>query len=219
MHSLRATLLTLSRLLYLTGLCAFLTFPSQVPDSRSVLSESKGTIESNNTYHNTILKMEVPLPGPWHFFDRTMYSAAESKQREKEMVERNRAACRGPLCGEPEIDVALQTDAPFVHAIFLTAYRLSPEYQNRERYPLKRFAQVMTSESTNNQWIPDGELIAIQLGGRPAYRLMLHHSRTVTAKGFAYVADSNGRVFMLLGTAMSEPEKLRSAIESMRFLN
>jgi len=30
-----------------------------------------------------------------------------------------------------------------------------------------------------------GELTAIQLGGRPAYRLLVHHKQTVTAKGFS----------------------------------
>ena len=200
-------------------LCASLLFLAQTPDSSRRVSESKGTIDGDNVYHNATLQIEVPLPGRWHFFDRTMYSTPESKQKEKEKTERNLETCRGPLCGDAEIDTALQTDTPFVHAIFLTAYSLSSEYQDRKRYPLKRFAQSLTSEATENQWIPDGDLTEIRLGGRPAYRLMVHHNRTVTAKGFVYVADSNGRVFMLLGTAMSEPEKLQSAIESMKFTN
>lgn len=75
----------------------------------------------------------------------------------------------------------------------------------------------MTLGSLGENWVPAGELTAIQLGGRPAYRLIVHHRHKVTAKGFVYVADSNGRVFMLLGTAMAEPEKLQSAIENMTF--
>jgi hypothetical protein len=55
------------------------------------------------------------------------------------------------------------------------------------------------------------------LGGRPAYRLLVHDSHTITAKGFLYVADSNGQVFMLLGVAMSDPEKLQSAMENLKF--
>ena len=133
------------------------------------------------------------------------------------MVEGAREACQGPLCGDAEIDVALQTDAPFVHAIFLNAYKLSPEFQNRDRHPLKRFAEIMGLNSLGEHWVPDGELTAIQLGGRPAYRLLLHHRETARGKGFLYVADSNGRVFMLLGTALSEPEKLQSAIEHLTF--
>jgi hypothetical protein len=56
-------------------------------------------------------------------------------------------------------------------------------------------------------------------GGRPAYRLLIHHKRTTTAKGFLYVADSNGQVFMLLGTALWRPEELQSALERISFTN
>jgi len=201
---------------YTACLCVSLVFRAQTPEPKE-LPENKGSIEGENTYHNSTLRMKISLPGAWHFFDRTMYSTPESKQKEKEMAERNRATCHGPLCGDAEIDVALQTDTPFVHAIFLTAYQLSPEYQNRQRHPLKRFAEVLTSEAAQNDWVPESDLIAIQLGGRPAYRLIVHAKRTTTAKGFVYVADSNGRVFILLGTAMSEPDKLQSAIENMKF--
>jgi hypothetical protein len=199
-------------------LCFSLISLVQTPEPKE-LRENKGTIDGANIYHNPTLQMKISLPGTWRFFDRTMYSTPESKQKEKEMVERNRATCQGPLCGHGEIDVALQTIAPFVHAIFLTAYQLSPEYQNRQRHPLKKFAEVMSLGSLGDNWVPEGELTAIQLSGRPAYRLIVHHKRTATARGFIYVADSNGRVFMLLGTAMSEPEKLQSAMENMTFTN
>ena len=199
-------------------LCVSLAFVAQTPDSKDV-PERKGSIEGGNTYHNSTLQMKISLPGAWHVFNRTMYSTPESKQKEKKMVERrNRATCQGPLCGDPEIDVALQTDTPFVHAIFLTAYKLSLEYQNRQRHPLKEFAESMWG-SLGDGWVPEGELTAIRLDGRLAYRLIIHSKRTTTAKGFAYVADSNGRIFLLLGTAMSEPEKLQSAIENMTFTN
>jgi hypothetical protein len=210
--------MSLSHLFCTAYLCVSLAFLAQTPDSKEV-SERKGSIEGGNTYHNSTLQMKISLSGAWHFFDRTMYSTPESKQKEKEMVERNRATCQGPLCGDAEIDIALQTDTPFVHAIYLTAQQLSPEYQNRQRHPLKRFAEMMSLGSLGDNWVPEGELTAIQLDGRPAYRLIVHHKWTTTAKGFVYVADSNGRVFMLLGTAMSEPEKLRSAIEHMTFTN
>jgi hypothetical protein len=183
------------------------------------LPQNKGSIERGNTYINPTLQMKIILPRASHFFDRTMYSTPEAKQKEKEMVDRRRASCQGPLCGDAEIDVALQTDTPFVHAIFLSAYPLSPEYQNRQRHPLKKFAEVMSLGSLGDQWIPEGELTAMQLGGRPAYRLVVHDRKTVTAKGFVYIADSNGRIFMLLGTAMSEAEELQSAIENLTFTN
>lgn len=177
-------------------------------------SDARGTIDSNNDYRNTVLQIEIPLPGRWHFFDREMYSSREKKQKTKEQTEQDRKSCRGPFCGEAEVDVALQTDEPFLYAIFLTARPLPVEYQNRERYPLKMFAQAFTSRVREN-FVPEGELTEITLAGKPAFRINLHHTETTTAKGFAYVAESNGRIFMLLGTAMKDPEKLRVALERM----
>jgi hypothetical protein len=77
----------------------------------------------------------------------------------------------------------------------------------------------MSLDSLGDAWVPDGELTAIQLDGRPAYRLILHDKKVPTAKGLVYVADSNGRVFMLVGAAVSKSEELRSAIENMRLTN
>lgn len=195
-----------------------LVFLAQTPESKE-FPENKGSIEAGNIYSNPTLQMKIALPGAWHFFDRTVYSTPESKQKERERLERIRAACQGPLCGDAEIDVALQTNTPFVHALYLAAYHLSAEYQNRSRHPLKRFAEVMGLGSLGDQWVPEGELTAIQLGGRPVYRLIVHNKGTFSAKGFPYVADSNERVFMLLGTAVSDQEKLQSAIENMTFTN
>lgn len=211
--------MSVPQLFFTVHLCVSLLFLPQTVDQKD-LPENRGSIEGGDVYSNPTLQMKISLPGAWHIFDRQMYSTPESKQKEKEMADRNRANCQGPLCGDAEIDVSLQTDKPFVHAIFLTAYQLSPEYQNRQRHPLKTFAEVMSFGSgLGENWIPEGDLTLIQLGGKPAYRLVVHHKQTVTAKGFLYVADSNGRVFMLLRTAMSDPEKLRSAIENMTFTN
>jgi hypothetical protein len=210
--------MSLSPLFCAACLCVPLAFLTQTVEPKE-LPENKGTIEEGNTYYNPALQMKISLPGNWHFFDRTRYSTSESKEKEKESEERSRATCQGPLCGHGEIDVALQTDTPFVHAIFLSAYPLSPEYQDRQRHPLKKFAEVMSLGSMGNSWVPEGELTAMQLNGRPAYRLIVHHKRATTAKGFIYVADSNGRVFMILGTAMSEPGKLQTAMENMTFTN
>jgi hypothetical protein len=201
-------------------LCIFLAFPPQLLDPREML-ENKGSITGGNTYHNPALNMTVTLPGEWHFFDRTMYSSAESKQKEKEMLERTQATCKGALCGPVEIDVALQSPSapPPVYAMFLTAHKLSDEYQNRERHPLKELAKIMSLGSLGDNWVPEGDLTAIQFGGRPAYRLIVHHKRNTTAKGFLYVSDSNGQVFLLLGTALKGPEELRLALERISFTN
>jgi hypothetical protein len=209
-------LMSFSHLFCSAYLCLSLIFFAQAPESKE-LAEIKGSLDNENVYRSPALQMKIPLPEAWHFFDRTMYSTPASRQKEKETLERQLKTCQGPLCGPGEIDVALQTNTPFLYAIYLTAYPLSSEYQNRQRYPLKKFAEIMTLGSLGENWVPAGELTAIQLGGRPAYRLIVHHRHTVTAKGFVYVADSNGRVFMLLGTAMAEPEKLQSAIENMTF--
>jgi TonB family protein len=192
---------------------------AQSPDSKES-PENKGSIDGGNVYTNPTLKLKLALPGEWHFFDRQMYSSPEARQREKEMVERAQATCQGPLCGPSEIDVALQSlDVlpPPLYAIYLTAYPLSEEYQNRQRHSLKTFAEIMTIGSIRNQqWIAEGDLAAVQLDGHPAYRIIMHDKKTPTARAFAYVGDSNGRVFMLLGIATSLADKLQSAIERMQ---
>lgn len=209
-----------SNLLFTAYLCIFFAFPSQLLDPKE-MPVNKGSITGGNTYRNPALGMTITLPGEWHFFDRTMYSSAESKQKENEMIERARATCKGALCEPVEIDVALQSPSgpPSLYAIFLSAHKLSTEYQNRERHPLKGFAEIMSVGSLGDNWVPEGNLTEIRLGGRPAYRLIIHHKRTMTAKGFLYVADSNGQVFMLLGTALRMPEELQSALEKISFTN
>jgi hypothetical protein len=75
----------------------------------------------------------------------------------------------------------------------------------------------MTLASLGSNWVPEGDLLPIQLGGRPAYRLVIHNKQITTAKGFLYVAGSNAQVFMLLGTAMKGPEELQSVVEKLSF--
>jgi len=70
-----------------------------------------------------------------------------------------------------------------------------------------------------DNWIPEGNLTAIRLGGRPAYRLIVYVKTATSRRPFSYVAESNGYAFLLLGNAISEPEKLQSAIEQMIFTN
>ena len=188
----------------------------QTPESKE-RPENKGAITGENLYDNPTLGLSVSLPGSWHFFDRTMYSSAETKKRDQEVEDHPRPNCE-PFC-KSEIDVALQSsEAPFPsYALFLGAHKLSPEFQDRKAYPLKRFAEVMILHSLGDGWVADDELTSIQLGGKPCYRLVAHNRRNTAAKAFAYVGDSNGRVFLLLGTALSGPEKLQAAIEHLKF--
>ncbi len=199
-------------------LCHSIALYSQNPDPKE-LPANKGNLVGQNLYYNPALRLGLWLPGAWQFFDRTAYSTPEQKQHEKEMLEKARVTCQGTLCGPVEIDVSLQSPSggPPKYAIYLSAHKLAPEYQDRILHPLRKFEEVMSLGSLGNNWISDGELTSINLGGRPAYRLVVHNSHTTTAKGFLYVADSNGQVFMLLGVAMSEPVPLQSALEGLRF--
>jgi hypothetical protein len=219
MHHWGWRTMTLLRLFCGAYLWLFLVAPPQGVEPKD-LPTNKGSIIGENTYVNPALKMRVTLPGVWHIFDRTMYSTDEQKRKEKEAEERVTSTCRGALCGHAQIDVALQ--APSLppagrpqYAIFLLAYELAPEYQNPRL--LRGFAETMTLGSMGNQWVPDGELVPMELGGKPAYWLAVHKRNTLTARGCLYVAESNKHVFMLFATAMSEPPKLALAIEAMKF--
>jgi len=182
---------------------------------------NNGSIDGGNTYHNPALSMTISLPGTRQFVDMTMYYSTEAKQKEKEKLDRARARCKGALCGPAEINVSFQsqsTPRP-IYAISITGFRLSAEYQDRDRYPLKGFAETMSLGRLGDNWIPEGNLTAIRLGGRPAYRLIVHLKTATSRRAFSYVAESNGYAFLLLGNAISEPEKLQSAIEQMIFTN
>jgi hypothetical protein len=214
--------MTFARLSCAAFICVFFTFALQSQQDPKEMPQNRGTIEGQNTYLNPALSLTIRLPGQWYFFDRTSYSSPEQKQKEKEMEERARANCTGALCAPGDIDVALRSPAgpmPPVYAIYIGGHELSAEYQNRERHPLKEFARIMFLGSLGGNWIPEGELTAIQLGGRPGYRLIVHNKNRPTAKGFLYVAESNGQVFMLLGTALREAEALQSALEKLAFVD
>ena len=193
---------------------------SQIPDTKDI-PENKGNISQENTYSNPTLGLTLVLPGAWHFFDRTMYTTAQRKQKEEDAERKASTNCQGPLCGHAEIDVALQSPMtrPPKMSIYLSAYKLSAEYQSRERHPLREFAEIMGVDSMGPHWVSEGEMTAIQLDGKPVFRLIVHKKETPTAKAFLYVADSNGRVFMLLAVALSDPDQLQMAVEHLKFTN
>jgi hypothetical protein len=180
----------------------------------SVELSRRGSLVGDNAYRNPALGMTILLPGVWHFSNSFRKTTAEPSEKRAP----SRAGCGGPLCGSPEIAVALgSVGTTSIHAVFLDGYKLSPEYQNRGRHPLRWFAEVMASRSLGSHWVPDGKLSLLRLGGKPAYRLDVHNRTKTSAKGFLYVADSNGYVFLLVATAVSDPETLRTAIEKMTF--
>jgi hypothetical protein len=168
---------------------------------------------------NPALGISIVLPGSWNFMEIDAYSSPEQKARAKAESETMRAHCSGPLCGEADIKEALQTanGGHPVLAIFLTAFKLSPEFRDRQSHPLFEFAQIMTSSAADNGWIVDENLMPVRLSGRHAYRLLVHNATRPDAKGVMYVADSNGFVFMLVATATQRFEDLASAVENLKF--
>jgi hypothetical protein len=200
------------RLFCVTFMCVSLML--RATDDNQAGLDKKGSI-AGNTYNNPALGITISLPGSWQLIGTATQPGTESQSKKP----RQDTGCRGPLCGKPEIDVALEarSGSEPVYAIFLGGYKLSAEYQNRRRYPLKMLAESMAPGSMSGTgWAPAGGLTLIQLDGRPAYRLTARDMNTRAKKGFAYVSESNGYVFMLVGTAFSNPQDLQSAIENMK---
>lgn len=183
-------------------------------------SSKKGQLAGKNVYTNPALSMTISLPGEWQFFDKDAQQRAGVAKEERQQD----PACRGPFC-RMEIDVALISLQPgqAPHgAIFLIAYKLPSEYLDRCRYPLKRFADAMTTDSLGGtEWIISGELTPIVLDKKAAYRLLVHKPVPGgESKGFGYVGESNGYAFLLIGTVPDIlpdfPRQLQEALEHLQ---
>lgn len=148
------------------------------------------------------------------------YSSPEQKAKAKAEEERIRTHCSGPLCGEADIKEAFRytVSGHPSYSVFVLAYKLSAEFQNRLRHPLLDLAQTMVKGTTSHGWIVDENLTPMSLSGRHAYRLLMHNAKNPQGKGFVYVADSNGFVVMLVATAVQQPDELRSALENMKLV-
>jgi hypothetical protein len=172
----------------------FLTLASAAQNDKSS-PDKKGRFVDENTYNNPALGMTLKLPGAWEFL--TQQVKKDMGVEEKHAVD---TSCTGPLC-RSAIDVSLITKAEPVAtaSIFLLAYKLEPQYLDRRRYPLKIFARSMLTGSVGGSgWTPDGDITALQINGKPAYRLLVQQP---SSKGCGYVAESNGYVFMIIGVA------------------
>jgi hypothetical protein len=168
-----------------------------------------GRIAGENTYINPVLGLRVTVPGKWRLTVPTKYAEYAPKPQPP-------AGCRGPLCGGPEIDEALETDSLPVQSLFVAGYKLQPEYLNRQKYPLNRFAQAMMQDSlAGSGWEPLGDMSQAQIAGRQAYRLLLHDPSKRQKKGFGFVFESNGYMCLLVGTDITADQSLLPAIESM----
>jgi len=190
-------------------------FATQAND-KPATPDTKGQFLDENTYNNPTLGLTVKLPGAWEFFTDN----AQKVLGVKETPAPPDPSCVGPFC-RADINAALITKAKPVPvaSIFLTAYRIAPEFQDRRRYPLKQFAEsMMTASVGGSGWTIDGELTPIKLDGRPAFRLLVQQ---MSSKGCGYVAESNSHVFMIIGVApRTIPEKfgqIQDALEKMKF--
>jgi hypothetical protein len=177
-----------------------------------------GALVGGNAYHNPVLGITLVLPGTWQLFDKaTQRNLGINSNQAK-----NNSGCQGPLCGEPEIDIALITkpDQSHVASVFLSAYKLASPYLDRSRYPLRNFAEIMTTGSLSGSGlVPIGGLQSVQLDGKPSYRLLVGRPGEDVTTGFGYVGEAQGYIFLLVGSVSSAKEapKLQSAIESMTF--
>jgi len=173
--------------------------------------QATGSIEGSDTYVNRALGLRVALPGKWHLMPPAKYVLnAPNAQPSQD------SQCRGPLCGKPAIDEALETDSTPVQTLFLTGYKLLPEYLNRERYPLKRFAESMMQGSlTGSDWVPVGGMSQAQIAGHAAYRLLVNDPSKPQKKGFGFVFELNGYMCLLVGTDVTVSQDLLPAVERM----
>ena len=168
--------------------------------------DQQGRIVGENIYENLALGLTITLPGSW----RLPPNSATLSDPDP--------TCTGPLCGNPEINVAIESkpESDSHYKIYLAGYRLPAQYLNRNRYPLKWFAGIMMADSLGKDLVPIEKQTAIQLDGRPAHRLLVAHPGETTPRVLGYVSEANGYVFLLVGAAPMNPQVLRSAIEALK---
>ena len=105
----------------------------------------------------------MTLPGSWEFMKVDAYSSPEQKAREKAEEERTRTHCSGALCGNADVEEALyKVSGMAVYSVFVLGYKLSAEFQNRQRHPLFDLAQIMTKSTTSSGWVIDQNLTPIR---------------------------------------------------------
>lgn len=190
----------------LVSLCLFSSLCAH-PQNKQPSPDLQGRMVSESIYENLALGLTITLPGSWHLPPHSATLSAPDP------------SCTGPLCGNPEINVAIESkpESDSHYKVFLAGYRLPAQYLNRNRYPLKWFAGIMMADSLGSDLAPIEKQTAIQLDGRPAYRLLAARPGETTARALGYVSESNGYVFLLVGAAPMSPQTLLSAIEALKF--
>ena len=75
---------------------------------------------------------------------------------------------------------------------------------------------MMAGSLGGSDLVPIVAQTAIQLDGKPAYRLLAGKPGENVARIFGYVSEANGYVFLLVASAKASPRDLQAAIEAMR---
>lgn len=191
----------------LVSICLFSALLAY-PQDRQTISDPRGRLVGQNIYENPALGLTITLPGSWLLL--------AEKSSDSHHDDPN---CSGPLCGNPEIDVAIQTKpgSEPLYKLYLAGFKLSAAYLNRNRYPLKWFAEMMLEGSMGSELVPVEKQTAIQLDGRSAFRLLMGRPGEKTAIVIGYVSEANGYVFLLVGATPTNPQALQGAIEALKF--
>lgn len=168
---------------FLATWCLLVIAPS-LAQNKQPTADLRGSISGQNTYSNPALGMTINLPGQWQ----------ESEEQTETPHDPN---CTGPLCGSPDINAALETKAGGnpSYKLYLSGWKLAPEYMNRSRYPLKWFAKIMMEGSLGGSGlVPFGEQTAIQFSRKPAYRLLAARPGDASPRILGYVSEAHGYV-------------------------
>lgn len=180
---------------FLTSLS--LTQQRETPDLRGAISD--------HLYKNSALGMTIDLPGEWRLLDMTSETV-------------NDPGCTGPLCGPPDIYAVLQTkpttDVPY--RLYVSGWKLSAKYLDRNRYPLDWFAGIMLEGSMGHDLVALEKRKALRLDGKPAFRLVMVNRGEQTPKVIGYVSEAKGYVFLMVCATPTKPEVMQSAIEAMK---
>ena len=166
----------------------------------------RGSVSDGNSYTNPALGITVKLPGDWQLLQMTTETPSDPR-------------CTGPLCGKPDVNVVLESQPQSNprYRLYLSGWKLSAQYLNRDRYPLKWFANIMLEGSMDRNLVPLEKQTAIRINGRQAFRVLAAAKGDNTPRLFGYVSEANGYVFLLVGAAPLTLQPLQTAIEGMMF--
>ncbi|HSS98487.1 MAG TPA: hypothetical protein VLK33_15730, partial [Terriglobales bacterium] len=123
-----------------------------------------------------------------------------------------------PLCGAPDINAVLETKPGQNerYRLYLSGWKLSTQYLNRNRYPLDWFAGIMLEGSVSPGLVPLEKHKSIRLDGKTGFRLIMVQRGEQKPRVIGYVSESHGYVFLLVSPTPVNPEIMENAIEAMK---